>query len=809
MKRSLCLIALLTLATGLAGAQTFPTYFSTSDLAFTSPGALKYGLYGFDNPALLTCVRHPDMEFVWTDATGRWNSFNRWGLFTAVPNFGFGAVTTKTGSASLTDYRLSLGFGDRSLGFGIGYSFSGGDKAAFDRRNSWTLGALLRPTPYLSVGLVGTATGSGGRSEGVVDLGLRPLGSELVTLFADYAIQDHQRLGAGAWSTGAALEPLAGIRITGRYFDTHAFSVGLTVSLGNAGLSTQSTYDSDARHAFNTYALRLGAFDRTLVTKLAKDSRYVSLDLNGPMKYQRYRFFDNASTLSGTLTAIEAAKTDETVAGVAINTSGMRINREMLWELRQALKELKTAGKKVVVFIDRADLDDYRLASVADRIVLDPQGAILLPGYVMGRTYYKGTLEKLGIGYDEWRYFKYKTAAEAFSRDAMSDADREQFGQYTNDIYAQTKADICEGRRIAPERFDQLVNEAAIFLPREAMANGLADTLGRWDEVGAILDRLEGSKTPLNGVASLADFNLPYDNLWGDRPRIAVIYALGECAMDAGIRARSLVKDVEAAGNDPKIRAIVLRVDSPGGDALASDYIAEALKKIKRSKPVVISQGSVAGSGGYWLSMYGDTIVAAPSTVTGSIGVIGGWMYNKGLKEMLGFSTGFVKAGEHADLGFGFTLPFIGLGLPDRNLTDAERNAAGLTIKSMYRDFVGKVAEGRKMTADTVESIAQGRFYSGTEGKRLGLVDVLGGLVDAVRLAQRRAGIDEKADIAVVEIPRPGLFDLGRLLPFGANTAAAGPAGPRLEHLKFRLEHNGEPLPLMPLDTMEEDIPRE
>ena len=247
-----------------------------------------------------------------TDATGRWNSFNRWGLFAAVPYFGFGAVTTKTGAASLTDYRLSLGFGDRTLGFGIAYAFSGGDKAAFDRRNSWTVGALVRPVPHLSLGLIGTTTGGGERSEGVADLGIRPFGTEAVTLFADYAIQNYERLRSGAWSTGAALEPLAGIRITGRYFDTHAFSLGVSVSLGNAGLSTQSTYDSDARHAFNTYAIRLGAFDRTLLTKLARDSRYVALDLNGPMKYQRHLFFDDASTLRGTLTAIEAAKTDET-----------------------------------------------------------------------------------------------------------------------------------------------------------------------------------------------------------------------------------------------------------------------------------------------------------------------------------------------------------------------------------------------------------------------------------------------------------------------------------------------------------------
>ena len=785
-----------------AQGQTFPSYYSASDLAPVSPGALKFGLYGYDNPAILNYVRHTDFLFAWTDATGSWSDFNRWGLFTANPNFGFGVVKTKLGSASLTDYRVSLGFGDRSIGLGLAFGFAGGDKSAFNRSNTWTLGTLIRPNPYLSVGLIGTTTTSGGRTEGAVDLAFRPLGTELLALFADYGIRDDQSLKTANWSYGFALEALPGIRITGRYFDFHAVTVGLSFSLGNAGVSAHSTYDKDANHSFNTYGVRLGAYDRTILTRLFRKSKYVEMNLRGGMKYQRFVLFDNATTLRNTLEAIKAARDDETVAGIAINTSGMSINREMLWELREQLKDFKSAGKNVVIFIDRASIDEYHFASVADKIVLDPTGTIMLPGYIMGNTYVKGTLEKIGIGFDEWRFFTYKSAAESFSREGMSEADREQRQAFVDDLYGIAKKDICEGRNFSPEKFDELVNEGGMFLAGDAIEMGLADTVGRWEEVKAMVERIEGSKKNFDGAGSLAGYTLPFDNRWSEPPRIAVIYALGVCAMDNGIKARSLVKDVEAAGEDPNIKAIVLRVDSPGGDAMASDYIAEAMKKAKKNKPIIVSQGYVAASGGYWLSMFADTIVAAPGTITGSIGVIGGWMYNKDLKENLGLSTDFVKSGNYADLGFGFRLPFIGLGIPDRNLTDEERAKAERVIKTLYKDFIGKVAEGRSMTAERVDEIGQGRFYSGIDGHALGLIDALGGLEQAITIARQRAGIKSDVPVTIVEMPKPGFVDFSMFIPRLIGIEQMIAEDPLIEHLKFRLRHNGQPLPLLPLDQM-------
>jgi protease IV len=795
-------LILLIIVSCVSYAQTgFSTFYSRNDFLLTSSGSMKYGLYGYDNPALLTYIHQPDIMFNWSDATGHWNDFNRWGLFTVIPNFGFGLIHQKYLGKSVTDYHLAAGFGNKSMSFGIGYGWSGGDIEYFQRRKLLTVGTLLRPSLYFSLGATGTFSAND-RHEGAIDLGIRPLGNELLTLFTDYAIENKQNLKHGGWSYGAALEFLPGIRITGRYFNTHTFTTGIQVSFGRIGVSTQAHYDKDSKHSYNTYGIRMGAYDRTIVgTKVFPEKKYVELNLNGPIKYQRFKLFDESNTLADLLATIKAAKEDPTVNGIAINTSGMTANKEMLWELREQLKEFKASGKKVVVFIDLPNIDVYHFASVADKIVMDPTGTLTLEGYIMGRTYLKGTLAKLGIGYDEWRFFKYKSAMENLSRDKMSDADREQRQKLVDDYYKLAKSDVCESRKISAEQFDRYVNDVVIFLAEDAVKEGLVDTVGRWEAVKEMVKKLEGEEKCMVGAGALAKFHLPYDNYWGEPPRIAVVYALGACAMDEGITARSLVKTVEAVTNDPKVKAVVLRVDSPGGDGMASDYIAEALKKCKEKKPVIVSQGYVAASGGYWLSMYADTIVAAPNTITGSVGVIGGWMYNKGLKDTLGMTTDFVKVGKHADLGFGFTLPFIGLGIPDRNMTEEERSKAELAIKTMYKEFVNKVAVGRKKKFDDIEPIAQGRVWSGYDGRQNGLVDVLGGLETAIQIARDRAGIPHEQDVNIVEYPEKGWIDMSFLQPklFGVRVED----DPTLNYVKFRLQHNGQPMPMLPIDETE------
>ena len=207
----------------------------------------------------------------------------------------------------------------------------------------------------------------------------------------------------------------------------------------------------------------------------------------------------------------------------------------------------------------------------------------------------------------------------------------------------------------------------------------------------------------------------------------------------------------------------------------------------------------VAASGGYWLSMYGTKIVSTPMTITGSIGVISGWFYDKGAADSLGITTDFVKRGEYADLGFSWSLPFIGLGLPVRNMTEDEKEQRKEMIMKLYKDFVGKVAEGRDMSYDAVHDVAQGRIWSGLEAKRQGLVDELGGLDKAIDMAKKEAGFEKDQEAVIHEYPTPELFNFGALFPsiVGVDIEVKDP---RVQSLLFRIDNNGSPMPILSLD---------
>lgn len=799
MKKSiLSLLLVLIFCPIILTQQMNPQYFELNNFGFTPAGALKYGLYGYDNPAVLTYLHQPDIYFTWNDRIGVIGDFNNWGLFTAVPNLGFSIVSSGDKQNSISEYTLSSAFGNSAFSLGLGYSWVNGDSEIFKLSDKITLGSIIRMSNHISLGFAANFP-SGSKTESTIDLAVRPLGNEVITVFGDYIFTYDEIKKQTNWSAGAVIEPVDGIRLIGRYFENQAFNFGTQISFGRLGLNYQSHFNNDRKHSYNTYGIRLGAFDRSIFPKLFNKDKYVKLDLNGGIRFQRYRFFDNSNTLIDLVNQIDAAKKDKTVSGIAINLSGLNANREMMWEIHEKLKDFKSVGKRIVLYADRLNIDGYHLASVADKIVLDPIGNITLEGYLLGRTYYKNALEKLGIGFTELRYFKYKSAAESYALDKMSEADREQRERLVEEFYRIAKSDICESRNISNEKFDQLVNKYALFSAEEALKHNLVDSLGRWDTVNEIIKSYNSNKTNFVSSNSLEIFHLPEDNYWGNKPVIAIIYAIGGTQLDEGIKARSLVKYVQSAVNNSRVKAIVLRVDSPGGDGLASDLIAQELKKAKGKKPIIVSQGVVAASGGYWLSMYADTIVAAPNTITGSIGVIGMWIYSKELKDKLGLSTDYVKVGRFADLPFGATLPLIGVTIPDRDLTEVELNKAETSIKNMYRDFVSKVAEGRNKSFEEIDKIAEGRVWSGADGVKNGLVDVLGGLDMAINIAVEKAGLTNQP-FKVIEMPERPLINLNRFIPSFLPSFINYNDDPVIKDLKFRINNNGIPMPVMPMD---------
>ncbi|MGB9665535.1 MAG: signal peptide peptidase SppA [Ignavibacteria bacterium] len=782
-------------------SQTNFSYSTNYNLFPSTPGSLRFGLNGFDNPALLTYIKEPDFYFIWNTNNKSYFTMNDYGFFMALRKLGFGLYSNNSkGIGRINNYKLSSAIGDKNFSIGFAYQWRSTNIANLELKNLFTISTLSRPNKFISIGLIGNFDTRLKDYEGVLDLALRPFGNERFTLFADYIYQNISNKKESNWSSGLIIEPFEGIQLIGRYFNTKSFSAGIQISFGRFSILQSNVFDKDAKAINQIHGIRLGSYDRNLINKLVRKEKTHQIDLNGQIKYQKFQLFDKSKTLYELLDRLEKIKDDESIKTIEINTSGMIASRVFLWELKEKLFELKNSGKRIIIYIDNADFNLYHFASIADKIVMDPLGLITLEGILMGRNYYKGTLEKLGIGFDELRFFKYKSAAETYAREKMSDADREQRQLIVDNLYKTIKEDIEASRKQLKLSVDSLVNNYVLFTSNSALEIGLIDSIGRWysfkedSELGNVLKIIRD-----NTIQSSIENE---DNYWGEKPKIAIIYTLGVCAMDEGIQARSLIRDIERVAKDKSIKAVVFRIDSPGGDALASDVIAEGMKKLKGKKPVIVSQGLVAGSGGYWLSMYADTIVSNKNTITGSIGVIGSWVYNKGLKENVGVSTDFVKKGEHADVGFGMIIPFLNVVIPDRKLTNQERSKIEEMIRQMYSEFVNKVADGRKKTTEEIENVAQGRVWSGIDAQKFGLVDLLGGLSDAIEIAREKANL-KKDEFQVVEFPKPQLFDIKNFLPVSIQQIQK--SSPMIDFAYFNLKNNGKPMMMMPVDFIPDD----
>jgi len=515
---------------------------------------------------------------------------------------------------------------------------------------------------------------------------------------------------------------------------------------------------------------------------------------------------------------IERAGNDKRISGIILNISSFNAGRETLWELRNALEKFKSRGKKVCVFISAADLDLYCLATVADKIVMDDQGTLTLLGYAWGRGYVQHSLEKLGVGARELRYLEYKSAAETYTRDSLSDADRRQYGEMLDDIMTITRDAVTKARSWTADEFNSILNNEFMFSAKSAHARGLVDYTGRKDAVVKAVKEITGSEKTNNfflfgehdsSVTGSKYSYRPDKASWLTRPPvIAVIYANGVTDMERGIAAKTLAHTITEVSERGRVRALVIRINSPGGSAEAADYVAEAIKNAKKRIPVVVSMGGVAASGGYWASMTASYIVASPVTFTGSIGVIGSWFYDKGLNSKLGLTVDTMQRGDHADL-------LTGIVLPHRDLTPAEEARYRNYILDLYSDFTARVAANRNMDIERVEAIAQGRVYSGLGALNAGLIDSIGGLDDAVRIARELAKIPAGRKVAYDEYPKQKFFDkmLEHMLTSGVSGGKpAVPAAalfitdlflpePLLEDLRYRIAHNGQVMPITPLDN--------
>lgn len=459
------------------------------------------------------------------------------------------------------------------------------------------------------------------------------------------------------------------------------------------------------------------------------------------------------------LSSIKTAAADNRITGIYLDLTDIQGNFGALAfteEIRNALQKFKESGKFIYSYSNLGySQKSYYLATVADKIFVNPEAPLLLSGMSSNIAFYKETLEKLGVQAEVVKVGKFKSAVEPFISTEMSEANREQVKKYLDSSWGTITQAISQSRHIPADAINRLADRFDIYTPEQFKDWGYFDSVVYEDQMIHILKEkchvLPAQK--LNQVL-LTDYQYAPGIIPGNgyvKEKIAVIYAQGEIGMEQSANAigPELAKTIRKAREDNNIKAIVLRVNSPGGSALISDIIWRETDLARQSKPLIVSMGNVAASGGYYISCAADTIVAEPTTLTGSIGIFGLFFSGEELiKDKIGIHTNTVKTNEHSDFGGSYPLP---LPISSRPLTAYERNVLQNYVNQGYETFLSRVMAGRGLSRSELDAIAQGRVWTGEDAQKIGLVDVLGGVEDAIRIAARKAGM-EKYDI--VEYPK-------------------------------------------------------
>jgi protease-4 len=517
----------------------------------------------------------------------------------------------------------------------------------------------------------------------------------------------------------------------------------------------------------------------------------------------------DAATVRGFVESLRLAKRDPRIRSVVLMPSTLEVP---FWgkvqELRDAVLDFRESGKHVTAFLEYGGEREYYLASAADRVFLLPTSPLDLTGVASYEIFLRGTLDKIGAHPDFVHIGEYKTAVNTFTERTFTPAHREMSESLNRDMYEQLVRDIAMGRKKTPAEVRALIDQGP-FSPEDALRAGLVDDLAYEDQLD---DRVPELRTGSESVRRVEGTEYervnPRSVGFSPQSRIAVLYAVGTIVSGKSgfdpvngtvVGSDTVVEQIRRVRDDDSIKAIVLRVDSPGGSSIASDVIWRELmitRDTKPSRPLIVSMGDLAASGGYYIAMPGQVIVAQPATLTGSIGIFTGKFVVRGTLEKLGVNTETVQAGKNATVNSPFE-PF-----------SPEQRAKVLDyMQGFYDNFVEKAAESRRTTPERIDAVAQGRVWTGRQARQNGLVDELGGLNEAIEIAKVRAKIPAEEDVEVVLYP-------ARRSIYEALTAQFGTAGfsawsllagdAELKALAAltapaRLFRRGEPLALMPL----------
>ncbi len=490
----------------------------------------------------------------------------------------------------------------------------------------------------------------------------------------------------------------------------------------------------------------------TSVVERSSENPFDGLSLSG----------DVASTieLKQVLDNIEKAKNDNKIKAIYINTSFVNAGLSQIEEIRNKLVEFKSCGKPIIAYSEVYSQSGYYFSSVADKIYLNPEGIVELNGLSAGIMFYKGLLEKLDIEVQIIRHGKFKSAVEPFMLDKMSDANREQMQLLLNSFADNLFDSIASQRGMTLSDIHNHANNLSLENAKSCLDLHYVDALLYQDQVDDSLLVISKSEK-LNFISLNKYSNVKVEKKEISRNKIAIIYATGEINSGKGdvksIGSETTAKAIKTAREDKNVKAIVLRVNSPGGSALASDVIWRETVLAKEEKPLIVSMGDYAASGGYYIACAADSIVANPTTLTGSIGVFG-MIPNlqKLYKNKLGISIDTVNTNKHADMGM------------NRALTKFEENKIQKSVVDIYTTFITHVGEGRNMSTTAVDEIGQGRVWTGYDAKDIGLIDTYGGLEKAIEIAVYLAEIE---DYRIISLPKKKDPFAELALKFGGETS--------------------------------------
>jgi protease-4 len=511
------------------------------------------------------------------------------------------------------------------------------------------------------------------------------------------------------------------------------------------------------------------------------------------------QFVKTQPSLRSTIDLLRKAKLDPHISGIVVTpvTSGALWGQ--LQEVRGAILDFRKSGKPATAFLESGGAQEYYVASACDRVLMMPAGSLDLSGVASYELFFRGALDKIGVIPDLLHIGEYKTAANTFTQKGMTAAHKEMTASLNHDAFEELVRAIAEGRKRSQADVRQMIDNGP-YLAEEAHRVGLVDDLAYQDQIG---DRPPVQHT---GHVDSADYlRVPMSSVGlGSGPKIAVLYAVGTIASGRSsfdspsgnvLGSETFNEWIRKVRTDDSIRAIVVRIDSPGGSAIASDVIWRELMLARDVKPLVVSMGDVAASGGYYIAVPAQVIVAQPGTLTGSIGVVTGKYVVGEMLDKLGVGTATVSEGTMAEIDS-----------PFRAYTPAERARVEAQMRATYDLFVSKVAASRGVTPDRIDAVGQGRVWTGRQARERGLVDAIGGLQDAIVIAKARAKLDPTKDVEIVTYPQKrGFYDF-LSNPFGSSTdmsldlLAGAPASRTIAALssRLRLFRSGEPLVLMP-----------